>query len=137
MRSAVLSLALLAALAVPAAAAPRPGTPAAAPPPRSTDLFDLERRYDFGDLDFFVTNFGTLAYDIVQGNSGLEFPRGSGKFAIFASGLWVGAKVDGTPRVTVAEYSSEWTPGKIAGGPTDDEALRTWKVITLPAVSLL
>ncbi|NIT59650.1 MAG: hypothetical protein GWN00_26545, partial [Aliifodinibius sp.] len=43
-----------------------------------------------------------------------------GVFAIYASGLWVGAKVSGEPRVAVAEYSYEFAPGRILGGTPED-----------------
>ncbi len=95
---------------------------------------DVDRRLDVNDLDLWVPNNGSLAYDLTQGNAGLMFPRGSDKFAVFAAGLWVGAKVGGAPRVTTAEYSSEWAPGRIiGGGPENPSAfeLRTYKVASL------
>ncbi len=42
---------------------------------------------------------------------GFEWPKGSGKHARFASGLWIGAMVNGEPRVTTAAYDNEYFPG--------------------------
>ncbi|HUU46761.1 MAG TPA: hypothetical protein VM118_13610, partial [Acidobacteriota bacterium] len=47
---------------------------------------------------------------------GLYFPRGTNRTVIFAAGLWVGALVNGNPRVTVAEHTSEWGPGPMEDG---------------------
>lgn len=71
------------------------------------------------NLQMVVTNVGSFAYDATNhyGKAdGLYFPRGTNKTVIFASGLWVGARINGTPRVTVAEYSTEYSPGGMSNG---------------------
>ena len=121
--------------AVVAEAAPDPGTRPVVQAPR---ILDFERRLDPFAYDLYTTNFGALAYDLAQGAPGLEFPRGSGKSVIFASGLWVGAQVAGEKRVTVAEYSQEWQPGRILGGVPEDSNgpnLLTWKVVTADGIA--
>jgi hypothetical protein len=82
-------------------------------------------------ISMFVTNVGSFAFDLPNGASGLEFPKGSTKTAIFAAGLWMGAQVAGQTRVTVAEYSMEFTSGTMqpGGTPTPDQpAFRVFKV---------
>ena len=76
---------------------------------------DLDRttKFDGNKIDMAMTNHGSFAYDIPTGNPGLIFPAGGQNTAIFAAGLWVGAKVDGGIRVAIAEYSFEYTPGVI------------------------
>lgn len=76
---------------------------------------DLDRvtRFDVNALDMFVTNHGSFAYDIVEGISGLVYPKGSENGMIFAAGMWMGAKVNGGTRVFVNEYSWETVPGKV------------------------
>jgi hypothetical protein len=102
-------------VAAPASAAPR-----SAPSPR-TDTFDYSRAADVNEIELFVTNFGPFGFDIAAGNSGVIYPAGSGKTALFAGGLWIGAMVNGETRVTVAEYSQEYAPGPILpGGQPDD-----------------
>ena len=64
------------------------------------------------DVGMFNTNVGGFAFDMSFMQSwGLEFPLGSGTGVVFASGIWLGAMVAGSPRVTVSEYSSEFLPG--------------------------
>jgi len=97
-----------------ARAVPAPGKPNA--PIRSVNTTDVSKRIDANLVSMFVTNIGSFAWDLATQNSGLEFPRGSGKTAVFAAGIWLGARVAGETRVTVAEYSQEFIPGPMAGG---------------------
>jgi hypothetical protein len=130
---------LVAALAVaPAVTSARPFAPAASPAAPAPQAFDIFRRFDANDLDLWTTNFGSLAWNLETGNAGLEYPRGSGKAVMFAAGLWVGAQVGGQKRVTVAEYSQEWAPGRILAGLPEDvngPGLQSWKVV--PAAGLV
>ena len=82
--------------------------------------FDSSRRIDINQLNMWVTNFGTIAWDVTTGNAGLVYPKGTDKTAIFASGLWMGAKVGTQPRVSVAVYSQEFGPGAMVGTTFDD-----------------
>jgi hypothetical protein len=83
--------------------------------------YDTDTRMDVNNLDMFVTNQGSFAYNIGTGNSGLIFPKGTNKAAIYAAGIWIGAKVDGQVRTSVAEYSNTYGPGPILpnGRPAD------------------
>jgi hypothetical protein len=94
---------------------------------------DVSRRIDINNINMWVTNFGSFAYDLSTGNAGLEFPRGSGLTAVFASGLWLGATVNGEVRTVVAEYSQEYGPGNITSPSTwanpSGQAFKTWKVL--------
>jgi hypothetical protein len=105
------------------AANPRP---AARP---SADLIDNDDRMDVNNLDMVVTNHGSIAYDLITGNGGLVFPKGSAHTAVFAAGLWVGAKVNGGIRVALGEYSQEYVPGPMANGTylTDQDAFRNFR----------
>ena len=70
------------------------------------------RRVDINNINMFVTNFGTFANDIEnQGNSGLFFPKGTIKTAVYQSGIWLVGKVGGQVRAAIAEYSQEYQPG--------------------------
>jgi hypothetical protein len=68
------------------------------------------------NVDMVVTNHGALAYDLITGGPGLVYPKGTGRTAVFASGLWIGARVDGITRVAVAEYGQEYVPGPMRNG---------------------
>jgi hypothetical protein len=90
--------------------------------------YDTDTRMDVNNLDMFVTNQGSFSYDITTGLSGLVFPKGTNKTAIYAAGIWIGARVNGEVRTSVAEYSNTYGPGPILTGgqpadPTDPRYL--------------
>ena len=68
---------------------------------------------DVNDLRLLISNDGMLPWpgDITGG--ALEFPRGTGRSAIFQGGPWMAAKVGGSIRGAVAEYTTEFGPGVI------------------------
>ncbi len=104
------------------------GTAGAASTARALSL-DSQTRIDVNNLNMFVNNYGGWAYDQATGNSGLTYPKGTNKTAIFAGGLWFGATVDGTIRTEVGEYSWEYGPGLIlADGEFTDPAV-VWEDI--------
>ncbi|HTM01483.1 MAG TPA: FlgD immunoglobulin-like domain containing protein [Candidatus Omnitrophota bacterium] len=103
------------ALAPSTLAVPLPGL--ARPTEHSApSIFDHDDHMDVNQLDLFVSNHGSLAYDIPTGNGGLIYPTGTGKTALFAAGIWIGAKVNGAVRVALGEYAQEFWPGPMSGG---------------------
>ncbi len=114
------------------ALADTPRGPVQKPLAPSPFVIDNDTRIDANLIDMFVTNHGSFAWDLTTGNSGLTYPKGTNKQAVFASGLWVGAKVDGDIRVAIAEYSSEYGPGPMMnGGPAtnpNDPQYRVYKI---------
>src|SRR5882762_3751912 len=95
---------------------------------------DSDRRVDINNLNMWVTNYGSFAWDILTGNAGLVYPKGTTKTAVFASGLWLGATIDpgAQVRIALAEYSQEYGPGKMVGGTFDNpnrSDYRVYKVI--------
>ncbi len=90
------------------------------PAPVRTTVVDNSQRIDVNQVSMVVTNTGSFAYDKATGNSGLEFPKGTGKTAVFAAGLWVGGQVSGVTRLAVSEYSDEYGPGSAIGGTPHD-----------------
>ncbi len=69
--------------------------------------------FDVNTINAWVTNYGSIFRHPITGDSGFEWPKGSELYSVYASGLWIGAKVNGSPRVAVAEYSYEYQPGQI------------------------
>jgi len=115
-----LTLAVLASVAlgcggVAWAGAPvtRAARPARASGPARVQITDSERRIDVNSINCFVTNVGSWAYDFSTGNPGLIFPKGTAHTAVYESGIWLGATVNGQTRVEVSEYSQEFGPGTI------------------------
>jgi hypothetical protein len=92
---------------------------------------DNTTRCDANNLDFIVTNHGSLMLDLVNGTSGLTYPKGTSKTSVFAAGLWLGAKVNDQLRVTVGEYSQEFVPGPMADGAAqpDNPRFRVYKIV--------
>ena len=75
--------------------------------------------WDGNQISTVHGNHGDVSSYHASGNSGLEWPKGSGKHAMFQSGLWVTAgNINGNEeiRTAVSEYSSEFVPGSIDGG---------------------
>jgi len=96
-----------------------------------TQVIDDIQRIDINQISMVVTNTGSFAFDQLNGAAGLEFPKGSGKTALFAAGLWLGATVGGQVRVAVSGYADEYGPGAMIGGISDDHARPEYKVYKL------
>jgi hypothetical protein len=100
------------------------------PRPSPGDI-DIHTYLDANNLRMPITNLGAFA--LSPGGASLEYPRGSGKYCVFASGLWVGAKVDGRTRVTVGSYVPEFRPGVIhpdgTYDPFTDPIYRVYKIV--------
>jgi len=102
------------------------------PPFVIPSIFDNDTRIDANLINMLSTNHGSFAYNIAVGDAGLEYPTGTNMHAVFASGLWIGALVNQEIRVTVAEYSMEYSPGTMEnGGPNphwESEHFRVYKI---------
>ena len=104
---------------------------ARSPRPTAPSVISYERRLDLNRTSLIVTNTGSLGFDFANQDAGMWYPRGSNLTLLFASGLWLGASVNGETRVTVAEYSQEYQPGRIVAGLPEDSNhpdLQVWKV---------
>lgn len=77
---------------------------------------DASARMDANNLDMALTNYGGLAYDLNSFDPGLLYPKGTNQGVVFAAGLWLGAKVNGTTRIAVGEYLEEYSPGPMSSG---------------------
>lgn len=133
-----LAVALMACVAGIAFAAPQKSAARKkARPAKSsrTQITDLQR-IDINNISMVVKNTGSFAYDTESGGAGLEFPKGTGKTAVFAAGLWMGALVNGKVTVSVAEYSDDYKPGQAVGGVPDDPTAAYNKVYKLNRVYL-
>lgn len=82
----------------------------------AAQTIDNDDHMDVNTLDMVVTNHGSIAYDLVTGNAGLIYPKGTQKTAVFAAGLWMAAKVGSQIRVAAGDYAQEYTPGPMSGG---------------------
>ena len=76
-------------------------------------IIDNTSYIDANNIKMIVTNHGSFAYDLTNQNSGLWYPKGTDKRCVYASGLWIGAKVNGELRLAVGAYAQEYSPGPI------------------------
>ncbi len=96
-------------------------------------IIDAVHRININSLDMFVSNFGNFAYDKTASmgrNDGLYYPRGTNLHCIYGAGIWIGAKIGGQTRVTLAEYTSEYTPGPMQNGTyiPDQPAFKVYEI---------
>jgi hypothetical protein len=69
------------------------------------------------DIRSFIWNTGVFNQDLRTNNTpGFEWPKNNGKFAIFTTGLSLGALYEGNLRMANASYNGEYAPGTIEGG---------------------
>lgn len=109
---------LLAALLLAVPCASR-GNERAHTSPQATQQFS-NVQMQRNNLALYVGNSGNFAYDISSfSNWGLRSIEHSAGM-VFASGLWIGGKVDGGVSVAVSEYSTEFAPGSALGGMPED-----------------
>ena len=65
----------------------------------------------------WFTNTGVFNQDFRTTNTpGLEWPKGSNKFACFTSGLCIGCGINGQYAQVMASYKGEYAPGKVLNG---------------------
>ena len=108
-----ITLGILASVLAPIANA---GLPEREQAGSGTGTVDIDRttRVDANRIDMSTTNHGSFGYDIPNGDAGLIYPRSGQNTALFAGGLWIGALVnDSDLRISLAEYSFEYIPGRI------------------------
>ncbi|MFA6981169.1 MAG: T9SS type A sorting domain-containing protein [Ignavibacteriaceae bacterium] len=88
-----------------------------------TDAQTASTYLDINNISSFFYNNGIS--DIASsGNSGFVYPKGSGRTAVFTSGLLWGAKVSGflDPRVGGTAYRTGLVPGRVLADGTADVA---------------
>ncbi len=75
-------------------------------------FFAESKKLDANSISAHFRNDG--GFNNIRNNQtlpGFEWPKGSGKFARYVSGLWLGAVVNGETRVTTSGYENEYYPG--------------------------
>jgi hypothetical protein len=109
-------------------AAPGPGRHAR---PAAASQIDFFQSIDANNLDMALSNVGSYAFAEISGSAGLIYPKGTPSAVVFAAGIWLGAIVDGAPRVTVADYAFEYQPGSAVGAmpePPNNPWLHVYKL---------
>jgi len=83
----------------------------------SSNYVDSSGSFDGNKIYVDVTNNGLFFDYNVTGNSALEWPKGTGVHSIFASALWMGAKVNGETRTIIGTFTQDMGPGPYGGDP--------------------
>lgn len=99
--------------------------------PNSPSVIVKQERFDPNRVDTWVWNTGVFNQDSrINNTPGFMWPKGSGKFAIFTSGLSIGCFVGGQVRQAAGSYKGEYAPGYIdaAGLPQTDSRFKIYKV---------
>ncbi len=76
------------------------------------------KKFEVNNISMYVLNNGILAANPQKGEAGIEWPKGSGKRVLYASGIWIGATVSNEVRVSGIGYlpdrfESEFSPGPV------------------------
>jgi len=77
--------------------------------------------WDGNQIATYHRNNGAIVDHNATGDSGLEWPKGSDRTAIYASGIWLAGMVEGSIRTAVAEFAREFQPGIHGGDPNDNQ----------------
>lgn len=85
---------------------------------------------DGNNIRSHIWDTGIFNQDPTTNNTpGFEWPKGSGKYAIFTAGLTVAAYVNGELRMAANSYSGELGPGYISGGvPTTNSSFKIYRI---------
>ena len=90
------------------------------------------RQLDANNISTWYRTNGSLNRDPTTGNAGFEWPKGSFKYARYASGIWMGCTSGSDTLTAVAEYSYDYKPGYVdnSGLPQgdDDPLYRTYLI---------
>ena len=96
-------------------------------PPLAKALVDTHAVFDGNRIRNDLENNGMFVSHRITGHSGMEWPKGAGTYINFASGIWLGGKVQGELRLSAAEYASEFLPGPHGTDPGDPD-YRIYKI---------
>lgn len=94
--------------------------------------------YDFISINqilMWISNNGSTSHNPLTDGSGLEWPNGSGKYAIFQDGLVWGGRVQGEIRIGGSTYSQGLQAGNIKGDGTADPSDPIHRVFKVRKVS--
>ncbi|HMS64867.1 MAG TPA: hypothetical protein PKD83_06380 [Ignavibacteria bacterium] len=94
------------------------------------------KKIDANNISTTIRNDGSFDRNYTTFSAGFEWLKGSGKYAVYASGLWLSSKVNDSIRVSRSQYSSDFEPGYFDYATQtpmgkDDPSYRVYKVSPL------
>ncbi len=78
-------------------------------------------KFDVNRINTDISNTGFIVDYHPTGHSGMEWPKGSGNYSNFQSGVWFAGKVNEVVRTATAEYSTEFSAGPYGQESSADE----------------
>ena len=95
-----------------------------------TDSAYFFRKLEGNSISSLIMGSGIFDQNITQSNSpGFEWPKGSGRYALFTTGLSMSAMVQGQLRQSMASYQGEMAPGSCSNGiPFTNDTFRVYSV---------
>ena len=73
-------------------------------------------KFDVNNISMWIQRNGSFAHNLLYQDPGFEWPKGENKNVIYASGVWIGAEINGELHTAIASYSNsafEFVPGQI------------------------
>jgi hypothetical protein len=95
------------------------------------DMASRSAKIDVNHISMWILPNGLFAMDPATGHSGLEYPKDSGKYAVYTAGPWIVGVTKDTRelRAAAADYFTDFQPGVILeDGAPDDPAKPEYKV---------
>src|SRR5258706_1560334 len=72
---------------------------------------------DANNIKSYIWNTGVFDQNLaIQNFPGFEWPKGTGHYAVFSSGLTIAAYVNNQLRMASASYQAEYSPGYCVNG---------------------
>ncbi len=69
------------------------------------------------NISAYFQNTGIFDQNTTSGNTaGMEWPKGSGRYAMFTAGLCIGCGINGQYAQVMASYKGEYAPGRVQNG---------------------
>ena len=85
--------------------------------------------FDANNIGMWMNNNGQFAHNPLNNTNGLYWPLDEKKNLVYASGLWVGAKVNGERRTSICYHNSDFRPGPVGIGiDPGDQKYRLYKI---------
>lgn len=79
------------------------------------DVIIQQVLFDANNISTWFYNTGMFNQDLrTSGTPGFQWPKGTGKFSIYSSGLCIGAYVNNELRESMASYKGEYAPGYVS-----------------------
>ncbi len=90
---------------------------------QNTSYKELLPNFDPNNISTYIWNTGVFNQSLEYFHApGFEWPKGTGKGAVFTTGLCIGAYFGGAIRLATASYNGEYCPGYVDSGAFKTDA---------------